>query len=251
MSYEQRLTDIGIILLEPFKGTKTHHLMKCNNCSHEWSATPISKTQAFKKYGYNGCPECNKIRIQERNNTTRHQNIQVLLDKGFIILSDWDGRNAIGKDCMPLPVTVQNINCGHVFTSTAVNLLRRDITCPICAIDLRTHLLNKSSKERSDEWRKTATPWRAYKAKVSNITKISYRQNKHIINPNNIKFGRAGQNGAYHLDHIVPVRYCFENNIPEELCGHPDNLQVLEWKENISCRDKLKNNIPEIFVDFL
>ncbi len=251
MTYSNRLLEIGITLLEPFTGAKSHHLMKCNNCSYEWTATPLSKTQAFKKYGYNGCPECNKVRIEERNSITRQQNIQTVLDRGFIINSPWDGRNSIGAECIPLIINVTNTRCGHTFDIAVSNLLRRNVECAICGPTKRITSATAWSKANSEEWQKTATPWRAYKAKVSNITKISYRQNKDKINPNNLPFGLAGTVGAHHLDHIVPMRYCFNNNIPEELCAHPDNLQILGWRENIGSRDNLKEYVPNIFVDFI
>lgn len=45
--------------------------------------------------------------------------------------------------------------------------------------------------------------------------------------------GRAGINGAFHLDHIYPISRGFENNIASKIIGNIDNLQMLPWKENI------------------
>jgi hypothetical protein len=45
--------------------------------------------------------------------------------------------------------------------------------------------------------------------------------------------GLAGQLGAYHLDHIISIKYGFDNNIPAEQIGHISNLQMLPWLENI------------------
>lgn len=253
MSYEQRLLEIGIILLEPFNGAKTHHSMKCVHCNHEWTATPLSKTQAYQKYGYNGCPECNRVRVQERNEITRQQNIQIVHNKGLIIESDWDGRNALGKNCTPILVTFRNPKCGHIFTCNAVNILRTDTVCTVCGKEERTSHINNWSKSNSEEWKKTADIWQKYKSKVTKLTKQSYKNNKHNINPNNLPIGRAGTEGAYHIDHIVPIRYCFEHFVSEEICAHPDNLQMLGWRENIGSRDKLKENIkiPNIFTGLI
>lgn len=251
MTYPTRLLEIGITLLEPFTGAKTHHLMRCNNCSHEWTATPLSKTQAYKKYGYNGCPECNKVRIEERNNITRQQNKQILTNKGLLYPDWWTGQRVWDKDNTPIQLPVIQTKCGHKFTSTVQNLLSRGVICSVCGIEERTTGINKSSKGRSEEWKKTADIWQLYKSKVTRLSKISYKNNKDKINPNNLSFGRAGKEGAHHLDHIVPVRYCFEHYIPEELCSHPDNLQILGWRENIGSRDKLKEYVPNIFVDFI
>lgn len=37
----------------------------------------------------------------------------------------------------------------------------------------------------------------------------------------------------YHLDHIVPICYGFENKIPPKKMASLDNLQMLYWKENL------------------
>ena len=251
MTYPNRLLEIGITLLEPFIGSTKHHQLQCNNCNHIWSATPLSKLQAFKKYGFNGCPNCNNIRIKERNNITRQQNLQIVYDKGLIIKSDWDGRNAVGKNCTPFFVTFENPKCGHTFTCNAVNILRTDTVCTICGKEERTSHINKWSLANSEEWKKTADIWQMYKSKVSKLSRISYKHNKEKINPNNLPIGRAGIEGAYHIDHIVPVRYCFINHIPEEICAHPDNLQMLGWRDNIGSRDKLKETVPTIFDPYI
>lgn len=251
MTYEQRLLNIGIILQEPLKQVKTHHSMRCAKCNHIWSATPLSKIQAHKKYGQSGCPQCEQQRRNESQTQIRQQNLYKLRAKGLEILSDWDGTSGVGKESSDIAVTVRNTRCNHIFTSRSKNLLNRNVSCPACAREVKTANLNKSSKDRSDEWKKTADIWQHYKSKVTKLTKLSYKQNKQKINPNNLPTGRAGTEGAYHLDHIVPIRYCFENYIPEDICAHPDNLQMLYWTDNVGSRDKLKEYIPEIFVDFI
>lgn len=249
--YELALMKIGIKLGEPFKRAKEHHLLICNHCGHTWSATPLSKLQAFKKYGHNGCPLCNKRRVDERNTITRSQNMQTVLSKGLEVLSEWDGRNAEGAKCKPIMVTVRNTECGHTFTSNAVNLLRTDIICTVCGKKERSSKLTQTSIDRSEEWQKTATEWKIYKSTVTKLTRKNYLANKDKINPNNLPTGKAGTEGAYHIDHIVPIRYCYNNNIPETICAHPDNLQMLGWRENVGSRDKLKGNIPFIFEGFI
>lgn len=249
--YELELMKIGITLAEPFKRAKDHHLLICNHCGHRWSATPLSKVQAFKKRGNNGCPVCNNRRTAERNNNTRAQNIQTVLSKGLEILSAWDGRNADGVKCTPILVTVRNTECGHIFTSNAVNLLRTSITCTVCGKKERSDKLTQTSYNRSEEWQKTASAWKIYKSAVTKLTRKNYTNNKHIINPDNLPTGKAGTEGAYHIDHIVPIRYCYNNNIPVEICAHPSNLQMLEWRENVGSRDKLKDVVPIIFEGYI
>lgn len=251
LPYEHELRKIGIELGEPFKRAKDQHLLICTHCGNKWTATPVSKLQAFKKHKHNGCPECAKKRVETRLAVSRSQNIQAVVNKGLEILSPWDGRNATGAECRPLPVTVRHTGCGHTFTSNAVNLLRTDVTCAVCGVAERAKHLTQTSTDRSVEWQKTATEWKLYKSAVTKLTKQLYRHHKAQINPGNLPTGRAGTEGAYHIDHIVPIRYCYNNNIPAEVCAHVDNLQMLGWRENVGSRDKLKATVPAIFTQYI
>lgn len=250
-TYQFTLLDIGLKLLEPFTGAKKHHTLQCTYCSHTWVATPVSKVQAFKKYGHNGCPECNTKRITERNNVSRHQNIQTIKDKGLDVLSDWTGQRVADRDNTPVYITVKNTECGHIFTSTAINLLCTTTVCTVCGIKDRAEQLTQTSYDRSEEWQKTATEWKIYKSEVMKLSRKNYNKNKSTINPDNLPTGRAGTEGAYHIDHIVPIKYCYIHNIPVELVAHPTNLQMLGWRENVGSRDKLKSVIPTAFEGYI
>lgn len=250
MTYVDRLNDIGIKLLEPLKRVKTHHLMQCILCGYEWSATPISKLQNFKIHGIKGCPRCSNVVKYEQ---IRQVNIQKLKDRGLEVLSDWDGTTGKGRDSTPIDVTVRNTQCGHTFTSTSKNLLTRGVECPICAKQYKTNILNADSERRSANWRQTASEWQIYKSEVTKLTRINYNANKHIINPDNLPTGRAGTEGAYHIDHIVPIRYCYNHKIPAHVCADSSNLQMLNWRENVGSRDKLKESteIPSIIQPYI
>lgn len=104
----------------------------------------------------------------------------------------------------------------------------------------------KNGKKQLDIWDK-------YRHQVYMATRATYRKHKALINPLELPCGKAGQKGAYHLDHIVPVRYCFEHNIPPKACGHYTNLQMLSWKENITIHDNLKEGIdvPNILKPYI
>jgi hypothetical protein len=249
--YEQALLKIGIKLGEPFKRAKDHHQLICTHCGHIWIATPVSKIQAFKKHGSNGCPACNSVREANRKANLRRQNIQKLSDKGIEVLSDWDGRRIDDATNKQTVLCVRNKECGHVFKTTAINILSRPTSCTICGIKERSEKLTQTSYDRSEEWQKTASEWKIYKSNVTKLTKQNYKRHKDKINPNNLPTGRAGTPGAYHIDHIVPIRYCYNNNIPEHICAHPDNLQMLGWRENVGSRDKLKNEVPPIFEEYV
>lgn len=219
--------------------------MKCMICNHEWSATPISKVHNFINKGYRGCPICysNNRSIEERRLF-----IQKIIDKGFTILSTYDGSQAWGAK-----ILVRNNKCLHEFQTDPRNLGNKNLNCPICNKEEKIKRLNANSKARSVEWQKTAEMWDQYRHKVYMATRAVYRKHQTIINPLNLPRGLAGQEGAYHLDHIVPVRYCFLNYIPVEICAHVDNLQMVSWLENLETKDNLKEGIkiPEIFTPFI
>lgn len=85
-----------------------------------------------------------------------------------------------------------------------------------------------------------------YFKKCREVTRLTYRQNKSILNPNNYKLGRAGTEGAYQIDHIISVYYGFENNISPEIIGGLENLRVVPWRVN-SVKNKYLTNYEEDF----
>ena len=245
-AYTQKMKDIGITLLEPYTGAKNHHMMRCDICSHKWSATPISKIHNYTKYGHNGCPECNQQRRNNRYTEKQQDFIQKITDRGFRILSEYDGNQHQMEK-----ITVMNKKCGHSFEVLPRNIISRNVNCPICNKDEKIKTLNASSHQRSLEWNETASTWKIYKSRVTKLTRLNYKKSKHQINPDGLPQGKAGVDGAYHLDHIVPIRYCFNHNIPYDICAHPDNLQMLGWRENVGSRDKLKTTVPQIFKEYV
>ncbi len=243
-SYQTRLSQIGIKLIDPYSGAKQQHRMQCTICNHIWIATPLSKIQAYKKRNKNGCPQCNDA---NKYKELRKQFLQKIKDRGFILLTpDYDGNQHQMEK-----ITVTNTVCNHTFDVLPRNIISREVNCPICNKEQKIQTLNKSSQDRSDIWKETATTWKLYKSAVSKITRANYKTHKLTINPNNLPQGKAGVDGAYHLDHIVPIRYCFEHDIPTEICAHQSNLQLLDWRSNVGSRDKLKGFIPPIFNKYI
>lgn len=183
----------------------------------------------------------------ERHKLSRLKNLQIIKDRGLEVLSDWTGQRVADKHNTHINVTVRNTTCGHIFTSSAVNLLTRGITCKICGIEQRTKNINEWSKANSAEWQKTADIWKKYRANVTRMTRATYKKHKNQINPMGLPFGRCGDDGKYQLDHIVPVRWCFEHYVPVEMVAALDNLQILDWRTNVSSRDHLKGELPVKF----
>lgn len=251
ISYTQKLLDIGVILLEEYKGSKIHHKMKCSTCGFEYNATPLSKIQNHKKYpNSNGCSKCQRVREDEKYADTRLNVLKILEDNDLIVLTEGyrgERKNVYEK------IRVRNKVCGHEFDMCIGNFLHRQQSsnCIICGIKQRSTQLTQTVRDRHEEWLKTATEWQIYKYQVELYTKQSYRAYGHLINPNNLQRGVAGGDGNHHLDHIISKRFCFENNIPPELCGHKDNLRMIGWLENIQKHTRIVTDIPTIFVQYI
>jgi len=247
------LNENRIKLLEPFTGAKKHHTMECLVCGHIWRATPISKRRNYKIYGKGGCPQCNTTTRDTGYKKIREQNLKKLKDRGIVVLTkDYDGRTYLDYDNNPhKKIKVKNLNCGHIFECSPSNLLNAKTECAICGPQNRAKPLIQWSKNNSKEWKKTAGEWEIYRNSAHELTRLEYNKNKHIINPKNLPRGKAGVVGAYHLDHIVPVRFCFDNNIPLEVCAHISNLQMCPWRDNISSRNHIKGSLPPMFLQYV
>lgn len=72
-----------------------------------------------------------------------------------------------------------------------------------------------------------------YKKIVTNRTSTIYRNNKEIINPNNLE--RSPK--TYHLDHLYSIKQGFLNNLPIEIITHPCNLHMINYQENLIKQD--------------
>ena len=51
--------------------------------------------------------------------------------------------------------------------------------------------------------------------------------------------GKAGVEGAYHLDHIISVKYGFIQNIDPKFIGSIENLWFVPWKINLQKSDSI------------
>ena len=72
-----------------------------------------------------------------------------------------------------------------------------------------------------------------YARKVHGLSQKTYEQNKEIINPNNHPRTLCGVEGGWQLDHIIPIKECFEKGISAEEASSVSNLRMLPWKDNL------------------
>lgn len=80
-----------------------------------------------------------------------------------------------------------------------------------------------------DEYLKSKSDYDRYRMMVLKTTR---EQPIHILE-NYDKRAPSGINGAYQLDHIVSIKFGFDNNIPPDAIGHISNLRCIPWLENI------------------
>ena len=72
-----------------------------------------------------------------------------------------------------------------------------------------------------------------YARKVHGLSHKIYEQNKEIINPNNYSRTLCGVDGGNQLDHITPIKECFNKGISAEEAADLKNLRILPWKDNL------------------
>lgn len=90
------------------------------------------------------------------------------------------------------------------------------------------------TEEFSRKQRNPNTPeYKIYAGKVHRLTKKTYELYKEEINPDDHPRTVCGVEGGYQLDHIITIKFGFENNIPPEVLAEKDNLRILPWKENL------------------
>jgi hypothetical protein len=97
-------------------------------------------------------------------------------------------------------------------------------------------LIGNHSKERwniglyDNQYGKNYKEFKKYQNKVHKLT----HKIKHLIEGYDItKHGKMGKLGAYQIDHIIDIKFGFDNSIPVEKIADISNLQFITWEENI------------------
>jgi predicted transcriptional regulator len=80
------------------------------------------------------------------------------------------------------------------------------------------------------------TDYKKYSNKVRRLTEKNYVKYFTTINLNNCPRTLCGVDGGYQVDHKLSVRFSYDNNISEEVCASVDNLQMIEWTQNLNKR---------------
>ena len=75
--------------------------------------------------------------------------------------------------------------------------------------------------------------YKRYVRQVHGLSQKVYEQNINIINPERYPRTLCGVSGGWQLDHIIPIKECFEKGIAIEEAASITNLRMLPWKDNL------------------
>ena len=127
--------------------------------------------------------------------------------------------------------------CGSSFERSLQMLNRQpDHKCYSCARK------KVGSKNKGNQWGNVFKPgeehprWNPNKDKYekyrSEVVRITRQQDLTILENYDKPRGLCGVEGAYQLDHIISIKYGFDNNISPDIIGNVNNLQFITWQEN-------------------
>lgn len=229
-------------ILGKIKTSNDHHRIECLLCGEKIKATPKSKVSNFKKSGLAGCPKCTHHSRYEKNNIEKTEKIK---NMGFTLLTPYNGK------MKPITIINNNCSCGRSWTTKAERLLSGRSFCRPCNDERKRQRLIDFNEDKYQQSLAGKKGFDQYSHEVRVLTERTYREHKSFINPNNHIRALSGIDGAYHLDHIISIKYCFSNNIPVELCSHRDNLRIIPWKKNAIKWKRPSTCYPKIFWKYL
>ena len=105
---------------------------------------------------------------------------------------------------------------------------------------LREARVKQLGYESWQHWYDTLSERKRYYYDVWKLTEA----NAHLIpdyDPE--KRGLAGQEGAYQIDHIIPISVGYTNKMTPDEIAHPNNLRFIAWQENL-----IKGSRIDLFI---
>lgn len=131
--------------------------------------------------------------------------------------------------------TEQNIKSAHDPKNAEVRRLgakkRKDGWCKTdeAKVIARANLVHHTG-ENHGRWNPDKRDFEVYRTEVYRLTR---QWDERLIDGFvEGKRGLCGVDGAIQLDHVVSVKYGYDNNISPEVIGHLCNLEFLPWKDN-------------------
>lgn len=136
----------------------------------------------------------------------------------------------------PAKVRRETRECAHPDCSNTFTVVPSKVRLYCCH---RCHSLtldnsHLQSPEVLKKRTKDTTPaYKRYKALVHRLSGYNYSENIDIINPNRYTRTLCGVEGGWQLDHIIPIKECYEKGITPEEAADVSNLRMLPWKDNL------------------
>lgn len=216
-----------------FTASNKHHELECMLCGNVFKATPKSKMTNYKEHGSLGCPRCTMDKRFENEKI----NMKIKLTSMGFIYSDFRGKldyiNAMNTNC----------SCGRYWKTKPIHLLSGNSFCKPCNDEAKSIRMREANNERVIKSLQNIHEFKVYRKLVRSYSYTNYLKNKHLF-----KLERSKEN---HLDHIVPISFCFTNNIPPEVCACLENLDVIPANENRRKYISIPDPLPEFIVKFL
>lgn len=100
---------------------------------------------------------------------------------------------------------------------------------------------------RNGRWNPDKRGYKLYKSKVLSYTLSNFKDEVERL-PNYHLRGNMGVDGAYNIDHRVSIKYGYDNNIPYQIIGHIENLEMIPWEENTTKRESNSIDITELLT---
>jgi hypothetical protein len=234
----ERINSSNIRLVGPYIGIKKHQDVKCTICDTIFKATPIAVLSAFEKNPNSShCPTCNK----DKQDNKRISTVQRYIDK-LDKIGDYEilTNNIQAKN---QKIEVYRKTCGHTFAAQLNNIADGISICSVCNNTNKTNRLKEIWQKVYEYNKANESEYKKFTKLVWKYTRLSKKHHMDKINPDNLPITLAGQ-GGYHVDHILSINYCFNNNISAEVCGDYSNLRTMEASANISKSTKLVIDTP-------
>ena len=234
----ERINNSNIRLVGPYIGIKKHQDVKCTICDTIFQATPIAVLSAFEKNPNSShCPTCNKDKQDNKRISTVHRYVNKLNKIGDyqILTNNIQAKNQ--------KIEVYRKPCGHTFSAQLNNIADGISICSVCNNTNKTNRLKEIWQKVYEYNKASESEYKKFTKLVWKYTRLSKKHHMAKINPDNLPITLAGQ-GGYHVDHILSIKYCFNNNIPAEVCGDYSNLRTMEASANISKSTKLVIDTP-------
>lgn len=189
-------------------GGKTIVTISCDSCSKEFQRSLMN---ARGDVGHR-CSSCSRaVAIQKMTNTVRTPEYRKAQSEGKIQFNKTDsGKESRKKGVEKFKQWVSSPD-GQQHIQKCIDRLPRMLGT--------NHPRYNPNKRQFD----------MYKREVYQETK---KHDLSVLENFDKPRGLCGVPGAYQLDHIISMKYGFENSIPASVIGHVSNLQFIPWEEN-------------------